>query len=59
VGFNAYKATLARKIYTLLTVPENKFDVLPAFKHGCMLVGALHFSTMFPCHGPQQLLGLP
>jgi uncharacterized membrane protein len=45
-GFSAYNATLARTIYTLLTVSEKKFDVLPTCKHGCMFVGALHFSRM-------------
>jgi hypothetical protein len=48
VGFCAYNATLARTIYTLLTVSEKKFDVLPACKHGCMFVGALHFSRTVP-----------
>jgi hypothetical protein len=57
-GFSAYNATVARKIYTLLTVSEKKFDLLPACKHGCMFVGALHFSRIVPLLGP-QLLGLP
>jgi hypothetical protein len=47
-GFSAYNATLASTIYTLLTVSEKKFDMLPACKHGCMFVGALHFSRMVP-----------
>jgi hypothetical protein len=42
-GFSAYNANLARTIYIILTVSEKKFDVLPACKHGCMFVGALHF----------------
>jgi hypothetical protein len=44
-GFSAYIATLARTIHTLSTVSENKFDVLPDCKHGCMFVGALHFEN--------------
>jgi hypothetical protein len=45
-GSSAYNATLARTIYTLLTVSEKEFDVLPACKHGCMFAGALRFSRM-------------
>jgi hypothetical protein len=26
----------------------NSFDVLPAWKYGCMIVGALHFSSKLP-----------
>jgi hypothetical protein len=33
-GFSAYNPTLARTIYTLLTVSEKKRDVLPACKAG-------------------------
>jgi hypothetical protein len=47
-GFSTYNTNLARTIYTLLTVSENKFDVLPACTHGCMFIGALHFSRMVP-----------
>jgi hypothetical protein len=46
--FSPKQATLARTTYTLLTGSEKKFDVLPACKHGCMFVGALHFSRMVP-----------
>jgi hypothetical protein len=48
VGFSTHNATLVHTIYTLLTVSEKKFDVLPACKRGCMFVGALHFSRLVP-----------
>jgi hypothetical protein len=44
-GFIVYNANLSRTIYTLLSISEKKFDLLPACKHGCMFVGALHFSV--------------
>jgi hypothetical protein len=47
-SFSACNAALARTTYTLLTVSKTKFDVLPACKHGCMFVGALHFSRIVP-----------
>jgi hypothetical protein len=47
-GFSTCNATLARTIYTVLTVSEKKFHVLPACKHGCMFAGALNTSRMGP-----------
>jgi hypothetical protein len=52
-------ATNARTIYTVLKLDEILFDVMPAWKHGCMFVGALHFSRTLLLRGPLQLLGFP
>jgi hypothetical protein len=46
--FSVYNTTHPRTIYTLLTVSAKNFHVLPACKHDCMFVGALHFSRMVP-----------
>jgi hypothetical protein len=47
VGCGTYNATLARTIYTILTVYENKFDVLPACKHvrGCLALLEIRLVT--------------
>jgi hypothetical protein len=37
-------ATNARRIYSVLKLYGIFFYLLPAWKHGCMFVGALHFS---------------
>jgi hypothetical protein len=57
--FRQGHATLAHTIHIVFNISGNEFDMLPACKHGCMFVGALHFSTTLLWHGPLQLLGLP
>jgi hypothetical protein len=44
--FSPWHATLARTICIVLNILGNEFGMLHACKHGCMFVGALHFSRM-------------
>jgi hypothetical protein len=46
--FSPWHASLARTICIVLNIFGNKFDMMPACKHGCMFVGALHFSRTLP-----------